>query len=582
MAASERDASKAIQAVAAQAGAAAPHAGAGNRAMRLLVKLADRCRLVLRRYPPDPRVEALRKVMGAAPSACSDGPLVAVQCVEDPIYFGLFNALVEELRRTRGARGELVVVRSINGAIGANWRSALWRSVPIGRLIASQWIRASRPWIERVAYRSLSYANPLTELADVWRSGAAWLGLRSGDAKFSVVIDGVTVTDLIIDSFLRFRPSPSFEKADPFVLTLIRQAHRDVRLARAYFRRHRPRLYITSYSTYLEHGIAVRVALQEGVQVMSFGSLARFGKELTSADSVHTPNAEGFRREFAALDDQPARIRKAAARLEFRLTGGIDQAMNYMRASAYGKPLEKSPEDLTGAVVVFLHDFYDSPHVYHDLIFDDFWQWITFTIATLRESGKTFFLKPHPNQIALSGEALETLRAEHPGLRFLPPGITNTQLVEAGICCGVTMYGSVAHELAYYGVPTIGCARHPHNAFDFCRTARSKSEYRAFLLSPCEMPVPKSEMRQQALTFFYMHNLHGEPDDLELRSAFNAWWKACEGSGASTEELLGRFDAMRHSPAFIRFCSRLLGPLPNQEQKEVPENALVRAEPIHR
>ena len=248
----------------------------------------------------------------------------------------------------------------------------------------------------------------------------------------------------------------------------------------------------------------------------------------------------------------------AAAQLEFRLSGGIDPAMGYMRATAYGKATEAAPAAVRGATVVFLHDFYDSPHVYHDLVFDDFWQWVTFTISALRDAGLPFFLKPHPNQIALSSDALRELRAAHPDLRFLPPGLTNTQLVEAGMACGVTMYGSVAHELAYYGVPTIACARHPHHAFDFCRTARTRDAYRELLRTPLAMPVPHDEMRRQALAFFYMHNLHGSADALELRSLFNAWWKACEGQDFTEAELLERFQALRCSPAFRRFCAHLL------------------------
>ena len=128
--------------------------------------------------------------------------------------------------------------------------------------MSSQWIRAARPWIRHVAYRSLVFrqSDSLTSPTE-FRSRALWRAQRGKTDGFAAVIDGVPVTDLVIDSYLRFRPSPRFDAADPFVLTLIRQAHRDVRRARRYFQRRRPAAYLTSYSTYLEHGIAVRVAL---------------------------------------------------------------------------------------------------------------------------------------------------------------------------------------------------------------------------------------------------------------------------------------------------------------------------------
>jgi hypothetical protein len=508
--------------------------------------------------PRSAPVAAVRTALGGPGKAVPGGPLVAIECVEDPIYFGLFGALAVELRRIADVRCEGVVVRSINGSIGTTWKSAFWRSLPIGRLISSQWVRAARPWIAATAYRSLSWLDPIAEAAGALRSRSIWRGLQQDPTAFKVVIDNVAVTDLVVDSYLRLRPSPRFDPSDPFILKLLRQAHRDVRLARRYFGRRRPLLYLTSYSTYIEHGIAVRIALQEGTKVVSFGSLAQFGKELTLADWVHTPNADGYRRAFASLDDKPSRIRQAAAQLEFRLSGGIDAAMSYMRSSAYGKPADEVPDGLEDAVVVFLHDFYDSPHIYHDLVFNDFWEWVCFTIETLRSSGIAFFLKPHPNQVTLSGEALRNLQAAYPRLTFLSSGVTNTQLAKAGISCGVTMYGSVAHELAYHGIPTIACARHPHAAFDFCRTARSKSSYREFLLTPRVLPISREQMREQALEFYYMRNLHGESDDLELRERFNAWWKACEGVDVERQELVDSFDKLRDSMAFKRFAARLL------------------------
>jgi hypothetical protein len=130
-----------------------------------------------------------------------------------------------------------------------------------------QWIRAARPWIKQIAYRSLSFGHPVADFADRARSRALWRSQRGKSDGFSAVIDGVPVTDLVIDSYLRFRPSPRFDAADPFVLTLIHQAHRDVRRARRYFERQRPAAYLTSFATYLEHGIAVRVALAAGVRV---------------------------------------------------------------------------------------------------------------------------------------------------------------------------------------------------------------------------------------------------------------------------------------------------------------------------
>jgi hypothetical protein len=531
---------------------------AGGGALTKALERATRAlRFLFRRLPSDPRLAVLRGALAGSRMPAVEQPVVAVQCVEDPMYFAVFGALLGQFAQLGGVRAELVVVRAINAAIGTGRSARVLRSRPAGRLVSNQWVRAYLPLAAGVAYRSLAFANPLTEWRDARLARRLWQVARAREGDFAISIDGVPVGDLVIDSYLRFRPSPCFDAADPFVGTIVRQAVRDVREARRYFARRRPALYLTSYSTYLEHGIAARVALQQGVRVMSFGNFTRFGRELTLQDWFHTADTSNYRRDFEALSDQPARLAEAERQLQVRLNGGIDAATSYMRASAYGASGKQVPADVRGSVIVFLHDFYDSPHIYHDLVFPDFWTWIECTISTLTEAGIPFYLKPHPNQVHLSGEALQTLQARHANLRLLESGISNTQLVDAGMACGVTVYGTVAHELAYLGVPSIACARHPHHAFDLCRTAKSVAEYRAMLRTPFVRPLELAEMRRQALAFYSMHNLHGDPAVLELRAAFIAFWRACQSAGLPAQELVQAFDRLRRSKGFIAVAADL-------------------------
>ena len=197
-----------------------------------------------------------------------------------------------------------------------------------------------------------------------------------------------------------------------------------------------------------------------------------------------------------------------------------------MRVSAYSTGGNPIP-DVAGAVLIFLHDFYDSPHVYHDLVFVDFWDWICFTITTLSDAGIPFWIEPHPNQVSFSEGVLIELKQRFPAVNFISSGTSNIDLVEVGILCGVTVYGTVAHELAYLGVPTITCARHPHVGFDFCMTAKSVEQYKNILIIP-NLSMNKVEMRKQALNFYYMHNLYGSHEKKEFKPALEDFFKICD------------------------------------------------------
>ena len=237
--------------------------------------------------------------------------------------------------------------------------------------------------------------------------------------------------------------------------------------------------------------------------------------------------------------------------------GGIDEATSYMRRSAYSYTESELPPSLEGAVVVFLHDFYDSPHVYNDLVFTDFWSWVVTTIEVLRAEDICFAIKPHPNQIPESEQVFKSLVAKYPNLKILSQNISNELLAESGIICGVTVYGTVAHELAYFGIPTIACARHPHHQYDFCRTAGSLKEYRQFLRTPSVLPISSDKMKEQALEFFYMHNLRFSEADAHLRetvaSYFTAFSRALE-----PDRIVSALDEIRSSCSYERIIDDLV------------------------
>jgi hypothetical protein len=483
--------------------------------------------------------------------------VICIQGVPDKFFFLLFNLIAHQIKNNTDIRVELIIVRSINAAVGFGWLAAIKRLSVLSWWWMSQWERAWGVSKDGIAYRCAPLFQPLNNLL-LWRkSKIIWKAFKHQTEDYSLVLDGIEIGDLIVDSYLRFRPSPRFEPTDPFVRYLIWQALRDLYQAECYFGKKKPRLYVSSYSSYIEHGVTIRVALKHGVPVYTFGDHTRFTKKLSVEDPYHTIDFSRFREEFNRLDRQDERLEEARVQLEIRLKGGIDAATVYMKKSAYKNENVELPSDFSGAVVIFLHDFYDSYNAYPNLIFCDFWRWICFTIETFQEKNIKFYLKQHPNQIGLSDIAIDDLRASYPNAKWLPSRISNLQMVDGGMLCGVTAYGSVAHELAYLGVPTIGYGRHPHHSFDFCRTAKSREEYKDMLESPWATSLDKEEMKRQALIFYYMRNLFGSNDDILLRQAYIELWKVCNISKGNDAETIEKIKNLSNLPELKSFIKNL-------------------------
>lgn len=443
-----------------------------------------------------------------APHAGKSAPLVLVQCVEDYFYYVLFGEIVAGLRASGPVRIEQYSARSIRAGSSITFKHMFWNSVRENCFSDWKWRRLYGAFADRTAYRATGWLHPWTALRLWWTARRLWRGLKSVDDLAQLTAQGIWIGDLIIDSYIRFKPSPSVDLSDPYLFVVIRQALKNICKATRYIKRKKPRLLLTSYTTYIQHGIPARVAARHGVLVYAFSNSQEFTTQITSETPWHTRDGRNYKTDFSKLPDQTEKLKSAERQLNDRLSGKIDAATSYMKKSAYGSAAT-SEFFAQNMPVIFLHDFYDSVHVYRWICFHDFWSWICFTIDTLKAAKIAFAVKPHPNQVAASSNALNLLLEKYPDLKVIPTSVTNDQLVRSGMTCAVTVYGTVASEMAFMGVPTISCGDNPHIGFDFCHTARSHEEYAKLLLDHHQLgKICREEMQRESCIFYYMHNLH--------------------------------------------------------------------------
>lgn len=434
-------------------------------------------------------------------------PVVLIQCIEDYFFFALFGRILAGLSACGPLRVDQYSLRSLRWGTTTSLRQTFWNFVHQNGLSDWRWRRLYSAFADRTAYCASGWLFPWTALHLWWRAWRLWRRLKSVEDLVQLTVDGIQIGDLVIDSYIRFKPAPSPIFGDFYLLAVIRQALKDVSKATRYFKKNKPALLLTSYVTYIQHGIAARAALLNGAHVLAFGTLQDFATAVTVEHPWHTRDTKNYKSDFLALPDKEERIVAAEQQLVERLSGRIDAATSYMKASAYRSTTGKA-FDVAGMPVIFLHDFYDSVHLYRWICFHDFWNWACFTIDTLQSAGIAFAIKPHPNEVATSSKVMNQLLAKYPTLNIIPVEVTNDQLARGGMSCAVTVYGTVASEMAFMGIPTISCGDNPHISFDFCHTAKTQEEYRNLLLNNRNLNGVPAEMRRESCMFYYMHNLN--------------------------------------------------------------------------
>jgi hypothetical protein len=251
--------------------------------------------------------------------------------------------------------------------------------------------------------------------------------------------------------------------------------------------------------------------LNQDIVIYSFGNEQNMAKQLSKFNIYHTASFLKYKNDYINLNITRNNAEKF---LDERLNGKIDIATSYMKESAYKIKINNIP-DVKNNIIIFLHDFYDSMYNYGDLVFCDFLSWVEYTIMILEKYKIPFYLKPHPNQIEDSAKVVDNLIKKFPSIKILSSKITNKQLVDGGIKAGISMYGTVAHELTYMGIPVILSAQNPHSSYDFCFEAKSKDEYENLIKDYLLLKLP-NDYKEQVESFYYIHNLNKTKEEIEL------------------------------------------------------------------
>lgn len=462
---------------------------------------------------------------------------VAFQVTRDPFYFALFGAIALEFKIQAGANVVGVVTDRANRAIGNSPLRKLMRT----RIFSFFFDRQQQNiWAAAIGAPATAYLqnNSCIDTAEAY---GTWKSFFDDSVGFdALTINEILVGDLIIDTYLRFKPAARFDATDKFVLYLLKHATHAIENANAFFEVYKPQAYFTSYTTYINHGVMTRVALKKKVNVYSFGNLIQTPRKIIAGDFYHSVSSCRYRQIADAMTDEE----EAAAKklIEARLAGKIGGDMYYMLTSAYANTSDSFPEPSLpkkSSVVVFLHDFFDSPHVYADFIFPDFFSWAEYTIQELLQVGFEVLVKPHPNGRDGNAPVLACLRAQFPQATFISEKITNLQLKASGMCAGVTAYGSVAPELAYLGVPSVACAKHPYWEFDFCRTAKTVAEYKSFLESADLSVLDEKDMRRQALGYVHAHHLCDETGYRDVAKTIQDLYYNCSSEAPNFSAISG-------------------------------------------
>lgn len=436
----------------------------------------------------------------------SNKKIVLMQMVEDHAFCIKLSATANQLAKQYQANIGLysVETRIEKGYYPNNF---LWNNI-FSKWFTEQLDRIYLAVGGKVLYRNSDVYRNQKELNTVYQNIKQQL--KTKQDVLNIHFENIKVGDLIYDTYLRFADKTTVDIHDPFFDQILIQALNIYFVSKENLEKHNIVALVNSYTTYTKHGIVARLCLSKNIPVYTplLGYLSLVHKVSKDYPS-HINNHFQYRKLFKALDHQEELISSHTELFERRFKGVIDGATSYMKESAFSAT--NNPElnsvDWPNTVVILAHCFFDSPHIYRDLIFPDFYEWITFTMNELaKQKNLTILVKQHPNGIPKNDEIFEELKLKYKdsNIQFIDKKTSQLQIINSKPKAIVTAYGTAASEFSYQNFPVLAIYDNPFTSFNFNHLANTIEEYKEKLQNITLLESKQN--KQEIIEFYYMHN----------------------------------------------------------------------------
>ncbi|MCG5644660.1 hypothetical protein MCN98_07870 [Flavobacteriaceae bacterium LSUCC0859] len=345
--------------------------------------------------------------------------------------------------------------------------------------------------------------------------------LKSKKDLLNVKYKEIYCGDLIYDSYLRFNNKHTLNFKDFVLLIYIFRAFLDIhffkQLNTHYFK------YLSTYSSYIKHGIPVRVLIKKQTEVFTYCSHRIIFKRLSSKDYFHLPNFSNFHQDFKNLNLSKDELLKTENKIKDLFNGNFKYS--YLESSPFVE-YDSDLKSLNLDGIVFLHEFYDSPHSYRYMIYEDLYEWAVNILKTLRNYNYKVAVKPHPNN--KNSKLLKDLQCEFFDFIWLDKSYSNLSIFDSGIKFGISNHGNVLFELAYNNIIPISTGENPYISYDFILKANNVKALNELLLNILNYKY--NCKKHQLISAFYMNNIFTKDDldsgievnESEIRDLYNS------------------------------------------------------------
>lgn len=296
--------------------------------------------------------------------------------------------------------------------------------------------------------------------------------------------------DLIYNSYLRknFKPTVFNINDEELIQEFIR-ANKYFDKIYNYFKKNSVDYIVSSHTYYYECAIPYRIGskfksnlikiLDTGIGYQNY-SLFKLDRKF----NLNFPPYYNYKEFFVNQIKNKSEALKIGRKIILkRIDGKIDANIGFMKKTSFKKEKKNIFNNKNNKIkiVLFAHCFFDSPHRFRYLLFNDFYDFLISTAEFVKKN-KNFelYIKPHPYSMKENQKYFKQLKKIYlnvDNIKFIDSKISNLSIINSKPDLVLTCHGTVAHEMAYFKIPVINAGDNLHSNYDFSLNPKSKKDY---------------------------------------------------------------------------------------------------------
>jgi hypothetical protein len=303
-------------------------------------------------------------------------------------------------------------------------------------------------------------------------------------------VENIWIGDLIYDSYLKKFSKITVDMDSELFKVFFLECLKNFYFWFDYFNKKSVKGIVVGHSVYIS-AIPLRIANFNKILNFNFSEMTivncsntiSYKKKQNSSD-IHFRYFRKIFKKFKKSEIQKY-LDQGKSYLNKIIKGEIKYS--YMKKTSFSKKiynLDKSSYKKKIKVAIYSHQFSDSPHVLGNHFFPDFFEWFKFLEIIIKKTDYEWYIKCHPNQDEITKKTIQEFVKRNPNINLLGKSISNFCLVQKKIDFALTVFGTVASELPFFGIKVINASRNnPHYDYNFCINPKNVSEYKAILMN---------------------------------------------------------------------------------------------------